>query len=65
MTQLAIKDTSAPCPKCRTEMMLAAVAPHPIATQMERRTYLCQKCNQTKTYMLPATAKPQMATPAA
>jgi predicted RNA-binding Zn-ribbon protein involved in translation (DUF1610 family) len=46
--------TTAPCPKCGTTMALAAVTPHPIATHMERRTFLCTKCNQTKTYMLPA-----------
>jgi hypothetical protein len=46
--------TSAPCPKCTTIMVLAAVTPHPIAVHMHRHTYLCAKCNQTKTYMLPA-----------
>jgi hypothetical protein len=45
---------SAPCPKCGTSMSLAAITPHPIATQMQRHTFLCTKCNQTKTYMLPA-----------
>jgi hypothetical protein len=47
-------NATAPCPKCTTTMVLAAVTPHPIATHMERHTYLCAKCNQTKTYMLPA-----------
>jgi hypothetical protein len=37
-----------------TVMVLAAVTPHPISTKMERYTFLCTKCNQTKTYMLPA-----------
>jgi predicted RNA-binding Zn-ribbon protein involved in translation (DUF1610 family) len=46
--------TTAPCPKCATTMVLAAITPHPIATQMQRHTFLCAKCNQTKTYMLPA-----------
>jgi hypothetical protein len=46
--------TTAPCPKCATTMVLAAITPHPIATQMERHTFLCATCNQTKTYMLPA-----------
>jgi ribosomal protein S27AE len=45
---------TAPCPKCATTMVLAAITPHPIATHMERYTFLCGKCNQTKTYMLPA-----------
>jgi predicted RNA-binding Zn-ribbon protein involved in translation (DUF1610 family) len=46
--------TAAPCPKCGTTMVLAAITPHPVATRMERHTFLCAKCNQTKTYMLPA-----------
>jgi hypothetical protein len=45
---------TAPCPKCATTMILAAITPHPIAAKMERHTFLCVKCNQTKTYMLPA-----------
>jgi hypothetical protein len=45
---------TAPCPKCATTTVLAAITPHPIATQMERHTFLCATCNQTKTYMLPA-----------
>jgi predicted RNA-binding Zn-ribbon protein involved in translation (DUF1610 family) len=54
MVQANLKDaTSAPCPKCGTGMLLAAVTPHPIATQMQRHTFLCTTCNQTKTYMLP------------
>jgi hypothetical protein len=44
-----------PCPKCATALVLAAITPHPIATQMQRYTFLCSVCNQTKTYMLPAT----------
>lgn len=44
--------TAAPCPKCGTTMVLAAITPHPIAPQMQRHTFLCAKCNQTKTYML-------------
>ena len=46
--------TTARCPKCATTMVLAAITPHPIAAHMERHTFLCAKCNQTKTYMLPA-----------
>jgi predicted RNA-binding Zn-ribbon protein involved in translation (DUF1610 family) len=45
--------TMAPCPKCATTMVLASITRHPIATHMERHTFLCAKCNQTKTYMLP------------
>jgi predicted RNA-binding Zn-ribbon protein involved in translation (DUF1610 family) len=44
--------TTAPCPKCGTTMVLAAVTPHPIVPHMKRHTFLCAKCNQTKTYML-------------
>jgi predicted RNA-binding Zn-ribbon protein involved in translation (DUF1610 family) len=46
--------TTAPCPNCGTTMVLAAITPHPLAIHMERHTFLCAKCNQTKTYMLPA-----------
>jgi ribosomal protein S27AE len=42
------------CPKCGAGMVLAAVTPHPINARMERHTYLCEPCNQTKTYALPA-----------
>jgi hypothetical protein len=48
------KASTAPCPKCGSGMVLAAITPHPISPQMERHTYLCATCNQTKTYMLPA-----------
>ncbi len=44
--------TIAPGPRCGTIMVLAAITPHPIAAHMERHTFLCAKCNQTKTYML-------------
>jgi hypothetical protein len=39
-------------------MVLAAVTPHPVATQLARHTYLCAGCNQTKTYVLPAHQPP-------
>jgi hypothetical protein len=45
--------TTAPCPKCRSDMVLAVVIPHPIALQLAKHTYLCANCNQTKTYILP------------
>jgi hypothetical protein len=35
-------------------MILAAVTPHPVAPRMQRHTFLCTTCNQTKTYILPA-----------
>lgn len=41
------------CPKCRTDMVLATIVPHPVANQMERQTYFCNYCNKAKTYMLP------------
>jgi len=54
MLKLAVKGaTGVPCPKCGTGMVLATIAPHPISTHMESHTFLCEKCNQTKTYMLP------------
>src|SRR5579862_1074372 len=54
MTAEAASAMTAPCPKCATTMILAAITPHPIAAQMQRHTFLCTTCNQTKTYMLPA-----------
>jgi C4-type Zn-finger protein len=53
MLQAEIGATTAPCPKCRADMVLVVVTPHPIAPEMERHTYLCRPCNQTKTYVLP------------
>jgi hypothetical protein len=35
-------------------MVLAAVMPHPINAQIERHTYFCGRCNQTRTYVLQA-----------
>jgi hypothetical protein len=37
---------------CYCYLVLVAITPHPIITHMERHTFLCAKCNQTKTYML-------------
>ena len=53
MPQAAINAQAAPCPKCDTDMVPAAITPHPVALQLARHTYLCVKCNQTKTYILP------------
>jgi hypothetical protein len=53
MPQAATSEQAAPCPKCNTDMVLAAITPHPVALQLARNTYLCVKCNQTKTYVLP------------
>ena len=58
MMELAPKDRQAEertqCPRCRTLMSLVAVTRHPIATHMQRHTYICVQCNQTKTYVLQA-----------
>jgi hypothetical protein len=53
MLTAATHAQAAPCPKCDTDMVLAAITPHPVALQLARHTYLCAKCNQTKTYILP------------
>ena len=53
MLEAAISETTAPCPKCRKDMVLAVVIPHPVAHQLAKHTYLCVNCNQTKTYILP------------
>src|SRR5215216_4461918 len=53
MPQAATNEQAAPCPACNADMVLAAITPHPVAQQLARHTYLCVKCNQTKTYILP------------
>lgn len=53
MPEAAIIEMTAPCPTCKTDMTLAAVTPHAVASQLARHTYLCGTCNQTKTYILP------------
>jgi hypothetical protein len=53
MPEAAIDAATAPCPKCKRDMVLAAITPHPVALQLARHTYLCATCNQTKTYILP------------
>jgi hypothetical protein len=45
---------SADCPRCRAVMAHVAVTPHPIVRGMQRNTFVCYGCNQTRTYMLPA-----------
>jgi hypothetical protein len=52
MLQVVPSETTAPCPKCRQDMVLAVVIPHPVARQLARHTFLCASCNQTKTYIL-------------
>ena len=47
-------DQATNCPKCGTELILAASVPHTINARMERRTFVCVKCNQTRTYIVPA-----------
>src|SRR5262249_40380649 len=39
--------------KCHADMVLAVIVPHPVAPQLGKHTYLCKRCNQTKTYILP------------
>lgn len=53
MREAATSETTAPCPRCRKDMALAVVIPHPISPELARHTYLCAECNQTKTYILP------------
>jgi hypothetical protein len=43
---------SAPCPKCRTEMMYVAALPHPKSPTMRKTTFVCYDCNQTRNYAL-------------
>jgi hypothetical protein len=44
---------TAPCRKCRAEMIYVTSLPHPQAPEvMQRTTFLCSVCNQTKSYSL-------------
>ena len=47
---------TADCPKCRASMIHVAVTPHPVVPRMQRTTFICYGCNETRTYMLPAEA---------
>jgi len=57
MLPSATVETTVPCPKCHADMVLAVVVPHPVAPQLGKHTYLCTRCNQTKTYILPVEAE--------
>jgi len=41
-----------PCPKCRNGMVLACITPHPVNPGMGKHTFLCEYCNQTRSYVL-------------
>ena len=60
-----MSSTSAACPKCRIPMTHVAVTPHPVVTNMQRNTFVCYACNQTRTYMLPGTSPESASTTAA
>ena len=55
-----LKDNTAVCPQCRTEMVHVAVTPHPVVRTMQRNTFVCYTCKRTRTYMLPGTFTPEM-----
>ena len=42
-------------------MVHGAATPHPIVPGMQRNTFVCYACNQTRTYMLPASETPATA----
>jgi RNase P subunit RPR2 len=46
------EELSAPCPKCHNEMIYVTALPHPKAPQMQRTTFVCQGCNQIRSYTL-------------
>lgn len=48
------KDMSAPCPKCRADMVYVTALPHPQAPEMRRTVFLCSPCNRTRNYSLSA-----------
>jgi hypothetical protein len=35
-------------------MSAVSATPHRVATAMQRNTYVCYACNETRTYMVPA-----------
>jgi hypothetical protein len=37
-------------------MTPVAVTPHPMVAGMQRNTFVCYRCNETRTYMLPTAA---------
>ncbi len=43
---------SAHCPKCRSEMIYVTHLPHAHARQMQRTTFVCYTCKQTRNYVL-------------
>jgi hypothetical protein len=47
--------TAAPCPKCRKNMAFVTTMPHPKAPEMQRTTFVCYGCNQTRNYSLSPT----------
>jgi ribosomal protein S27AE len=53
MLQLGTTDHATPCPSCGTGMLLAAVVPCATNDRMERHTFVCGRCNQTRTYIVP------------
>ena len=48
------QDLTAPCPKCRADMVYVTALPHPYAPEMRRTVFLCAPCNQTRNYSLSA-----------
>jgi hypothetical protein len=50
-------DAVTPCPTCASAMTHVAITPHPVMPRMQRHTFVCYSCNQTRTYMLPMAAQ--------
>jgi len=51
-------EITALCPKCRIKMIFVTTLPHPKAPEMQRTTFVCYGCNQTRSYSLsPAMAQ--------
>jgi RNase P subunit RPR2 len=45
-----------PCPKCRKPMATTSTTQHRVVPGMQRTTFVCYGCNETRIYMLPSTA---------
>jgi hypothetical protein len=63
MTSWKANGTGGTCPTCGIDMTLAATTPHAMDARMTRRTYVCARCNLTRTYMLPTEDAPSVVGP--
>jgi len=46
--------SKARCSKCHNDMIYVTAMPHPKSPQMYKTTFVCYRCNQTRSYVLSA-----------